>query len=64
MHALTRPEPLPKQAALDLARYSRIELAARRAAQHIQHGHRADELRALREIQVAVSELTSYVVVP
>lgn len=62
MHAVAipRPEPLSEQALLDLARYSRIEHAARRARQHIELGHRADELRALREIQATVGELTGW----
>lgn len=57
---LSRPAPLDEQALLDLARYSRIEHAARRARQHIEHGHRPDELRALREIQATVHELTGW----
>lgn len=55
-----RPTPLSEQAQLDIARYSRIEHAARRARGHIEHGHRADELRCLREIQEATSDLTGW----
>lgn len=55
-----RPTPLSPQETLDVARCSRLEHAARRARQHIEHGHRADFLRAIRDAQEALAELTSW----
>ena len=62
MHAVAtvRPVPLSAQEQLDLARCSRLEHAARRARQHIEFGHRADFLRAIRDAQQALAELTSW----
>lgn len=62
MHAVadSRPTPLSEQDLLDIARCSRLEHAARRARQYLEHGHRADFLRAVREAQETIHELTGW----
>lgn len=59
-----RPTPLNPQEALDVARCSRLEHAARRARQYIEQGQRADFLRAVREAQETLRELTGWAVAP
>lgn len=57
----TRPEPLPPQDQLDLARLSRLQHAAKRAETALAVGDRTSYYRNLAEVQETTHELTSWV---
>jgi hypothetical protein len=61
MNAVLNRRPPTEQQLLDMARYSQIEHAARRARQHVEYGHRLDEVRCQAEIRDLIADLTGWV---